>query len=194
MLTVVMQTLGNLACDIYICNWLKSLCDPTATKESLRKIRASGRIPEVAKLANKMERHLQKMPYFQLGHVSDKVKVLINLLTKYETKRDFHAIVFVQQRHHAQALAFILGKSQSLQRFLRPEHFVGHGASGVERLASEGMQSAYVSREQLCVKSNVDPCSTLSNAALSRLFETVSLTFSWLPMWRRKGWISLLAI
>ena len=125
-------------------NWLYSIRDPASTKESLLPIRASGRIPEIERLHHQMALTLARMPYYTLGDVSDKVKALVNLLTSYKEKQGFQAIVFVEQRHHAQALAMILGKSQVLQTFVRAMYFVGHGASGTERLASEGMEAKIV--------------------------------------------------
>lgn len=92
-----------------------------------------------------MQQRLDKQSYYFLGDVSDKVKELVKLLSNYKDKPDFHAIVFVEQRHHAQALSMLLSKSQTLQAFIRPEHFVGHGSGGSERLASEGMQAKVVS-------------------------------------------------
>lgn len=140
-----LKTLGGLAADVYITNWLWSLCDPTATKSSLLAIRQSGRIPEVDHLCLRMHAILNNMTHYDLRQVSDKVRTLVLELKKYENQPDFHAIIFVEQRHHAQALAMILSKAQALQTFIRPMYFVGHGASGEERLASEGMVAKKVS-------------------------------------------------
>lgn len=147
---VLQQTLGDLACNVYIMNWLQSLCDPTATKTSLHAIRASGRIPDVERLYQNMIQDIAKLPYYGLGDVSDKVRALVRLLESYRDKRGFQCIVFVEQRHHAQALAMILSKSQSLQTFIRAAYFVGHGATGDERLASEGMDAKIVSFDVFC--------------------------------------------
>lgn len=140
------QTLGTLACDLYIMNWLWSLRDPVATKSSLLEIRSSGRISEIEALHAKMKARIHKLPYYGLGDVSEKVRQLVRLLLTYKDKQGFHCIVFVEQRHHAQALAAILAKSQSLQSFIRPAYLVGHGATGEERLNSEGMDAKLVSR------------------------------------------------
>lgn len=126
-------------------NWLWSLQDPVAAKTSLREIRASGRIPDVQKLHSKLKARIDKLQYYGLGDVSEKVRQLVKLLLTYRDKKGFHCIIFVEQRHHAQALATILSKSQSLQSFIRPAYLVGHGATGEERLNSEGMDAKLVS-------------------------------------------------
>ena len=126
-------------------HWLWSLRDPVATKSSLHAIRASGRIPDVERLHARMKATIDKLPYYGLGHVSEKVRELVKLLLTYKDKKGFHCIIFVQQRHHAQALATILAKSQSLQSFIRPSYLVGHGSTGEERLNSEGMHAKLVS-------------------------------------------------
>jgi hypothetical protein len=126
-------------------NWLASLCDPVATKTSLTKIRASGRIGEVEALHREVKKRLDKLPYYGLGDVTDKVKELVNMLATYQHRQGFHAIIFVERRAYAQALAMILSKSQTLQAFIKPESFVGHGTTGAERLASEGMAVKHVS-------------------------------------------------
>ena len=141
----VKRVMGPLACDFYIMSWLWSIRDPVATKQSLRQIRASGRIHEVEHLHNKMYQVLVKKKYYGVGDVSDKVQRLVEFLATYRDKQGFHAIIFVEQRHHAQALALVLSKSQSLQQFARVAHFVGHGSTGEERLASEGMDAKHVS-------------------------------------------------
>lgn len=143
---VILQTLGPLACDIYIMHWLWSLRDPVATKDSLHRIRASGRIPDIVKLHQAMQQHIERLDFYSLGDVSDKVKELVKLLCTYKDKPQFHCIVFVQQRHHAQALATLIQKSQSLQSFIRASYLVGHGSSGEERLNSEGMDARKVSQ------------------------------------------------
>lgn len=126
-------------------NWLWSLRDPVATKSSLLEIRASGRIPDIERLHAQMRAKVERMPYYAHGEVSEKVKELVKLLLTYKDKKNFHCIIFVEQRHHAQALATILAKSQSLQPFIRPSYLVGHGATGEERLNSEGMDAKLVS-------------------------------------------------
>jgi superfamily II DNA/RNA helicase len=127
-------------------HWLWSLRDPVATKSSLLEIRMSGRIPDIERLHAKMKTKIERMPYYGLGHVSDKVKELVKLLQTYKDKKGFSCIIFVQQRHHAYALATLISKSQSLQSFIRASYLVGHGMTGEERLNSEGMDAKHVSR------------------------------------------------
>lgn len=126
-------------------HWLYSLRDPVATKSSLLAIRGSGRIPDIEIVHAHMKRIIERLPYYGLGHISEKVRELVRLLLEYKNKQGFHCIIFVEQRHHAQALATILAKSQSLQSFVRPAYLVGHGSTGQERLNSEGMNAKLVS-------------------------------------------------
>jgi len=126
-------------------NWLQQLQNPVATSTSLQKIRASGRMRDVEVLFNQMKKIIDAKQYYGAGDVSDKVRTLVRLLSAYRDKAGFSAIIFTKQRHHAIALSTILAKSQTLQTFIRPMYLVGHGSSGVERLASEGMEVKTVS-------------------------------------------------
>ncbi|BGP45286.1 Dicer-like protein 1 [Rhodotorula kratochvilovae] len=59
--------------------------------------------------------------------LSHKVLALVNVLEEFRDEPTFHAIVFVEQRHHALLLADLLKRVASLQGFLRPAALVGHG-------------------------------------------------------------------
>lgn len=152
-------------------NWLHSLQDPLATSSSLQSIRRSGRMSDVEALYKKMKAEIDRKKYYGLGDVSEKMRVLVQLLSTYRGRPGFSAIIFTEQRHHALALATILGKSQTLQSFIRPTYLVGHGSSGVERLASEGMAARVVSRQRhavhphLSVRLTTLTCMAHSNGA-----------------------------
>lgn len=188
----VKYTMGPMACDFYIMSWLWSVRDPVATKQSLRQIRASGRIKDVEFLHSKMQTIFAKKTTYGIGDVSEKVKCLVKCLGGYRSKQGFHAIIFVEQRHHAQALALVLNRSQTLQQFARAAHFVGHGSTGAERLASEGMDAKRVGilpckgAYFVLTKENV----LCSKGRRSRLSELATSTSSWQRQSPKKGLIS----
>ena len=184
----VKRVMGPLACDFYIMSWLWSIRDPVATKKSLQQIRASGRIREVEALHDKMYKALMKKKHYGMGDVSEKVKCLVQFLAGYRDKQGFHAIIFVEQRHHAQALALVLSKSQTLQQFVRAAHFVGHGSTGEERLTSEGMDAKKVDLP-LMVSMSL-PNDLYSKGKSSKISEMGTSTFWLQPMSPKKVWIS----
>ncbi|BGP37196.1 Dicer-like protein 1 [Rhodotorula kratochvilovae] len=59
--------------------------------------------------------------------LSHKVLALVNVLEEFRDEPTFHAILFVEQRHHALLLADLLKRVASLQGFVRPAALVGHG-------------------------------------------------------------------
>jgi len=60
--------------------------------------------------------------------LSAKVAVLVKSLGAYKVQPHFHAIVFVQQRHHAKILSHILRMIPSLS-WIKTGYLTGHGGS-----------------------------------------------------------------
>ncbi|BGP13262.1 hypothetical protein JCM10213_004968 [Rhodosporidiobolus nylandii] len=67
--------------------------------------------------------------------LSKKVQALVEVLAM-TSPADFHAIVFVEQRHHAQVLSNLLSRIPSLAPWLRPGALIGHGGRGRPDLSS----------------------------------------------------------
>ncbi|GAA5894992.1 uncharacterized protein JCM6883_002284 [Sporobolomyces salmoneus] len=59
--------------------------------------------------------------------LSSKLAILIRCLEGFRNQPHFHAIVFVQQRHHAKILSHILSLVPSLRDWIRPGFLTGHG-------------------------------------------------------------------
>ena len=59
-----------------------------------------------------------------------RTNALIDVLRPYEAKRDFAAIVFVEQRVHAARLVRMLQAVPDIAGWLRPAALVGHGRTG----------------------------------------------------------------
>ncbi|KPV76863.1 uncharacterized protein RHOBADRAFT_51848 [Rhodotorula graminis WP1] len=62
--------------------------------------------------------------------LSPKMSALVSVLLEFKLEPTFHAIIFVQARHHASVLAELLRRVTSLQGFVRPAALVGHGGRG----------------------------------------------------------------
>ncbi|KDQ21886.1 hypothetical protein BOTBODRAFT_26294 [Botryobasidium botryosum FD-172 SS1] len=60
--------------------------------------------------------------------ISPKVQTLVSILTSAKSD-SFHGIIFVEQRHIAVALAWLLSRVPELQEWLHPVALVGHGAT-----------------------------------------------------------------
>lgn len=63
-----------------------------------------------------------------------RTNALIDVLRPYEAKRDFAAIVFVEQRVHAARLVRMLQAVPDVAGWLRPAALVGHGRTGWKEL------------------------------------------------------------
>ncbi|GJN87852.1 hypothetical protein Rhopal_000807-T1 [Rhodotorula paludigena] len=73
--------------------------------------------------------------------LSPKVGALIECLETYRDEPLFHAIIFVEQRHHAAILSALLARVPSLQTWVRPAALVGHGRQGWARMAGASSET-----------------------------------------------------
>ncbi|GAA5902930.1 hypothetical protein JCM8208_006514 [Rhodotorula glutinis] len=62
--------------------------------------------------------------------LSAKMSALVSVLLEFKNEPAFHAIIFVEQRHHAAVLVELLKRIPALQSFVRPAALVGHGGRG----------------------------------------------------------------
>ncbi|PLW56381.1 hypothetical protein PCANC_03446 [Puccinia coronata f. sp. avenae] len=128
----VYQELGMYAYSLAILEWLKSLLTIGGSKQL-----ASGRLldPSHQEQIHDVMNHLEptvNIDDIPADQLSTKVLTLNKLLVDYKEKddqRDFHCIVFVERRQHAQLLSILLERNAQLKGFIRPVPLTGHGTS-----------------------------------------------------------------
>jgi hypothetical protein len=130
-----------------ILEWLKSLLTIGGSKQL-----TSGRLldPSHQEQIHDLIKHLEptvNIDDIPADQLSTKVLTLNKLVVDYKEKddqRDFHCIVFVERRQHAQLLCILLERNAQLKGFIRPVPLTGHGASHENDLIGIKMDSKTV--------------------------------------------------
>ncbi|GAA6061113.1 hypothetical protein JCM10212_006144 [Sporobolomyces blumeae] len=80
--------------------------------------------------------------------LSPKMVALVGCLARFASKPHFHAILFVEQRHHASVLAKLIRRISSLG-WIKPGFLVGHGDRGrIEGRNGSGRELGVENRQQ----------------------------------------------
>ncbi|KAH9467745.1 hypothetical protein Pst134EA_011373 [Puccinia striiformis f. sp. tritici] len=139
------QELGTYAYSLSVLDWLKSLLTIGGLNQMMsghlldpiHQQRIQGAITQLEQLLMNIE----DIPGNQL---SSKVIALSKILVNYKEKDhrdDFHCIVFVERRQHAQLLSTLLEHNVQLKDFIRPGTLIGHGGGSVNDSARNKMDS-----------------------------------------------------
>ncbi|GAA6047894.1 hypothetical protein JCM3770_006412 [Rhodotorula araucariae] len=104
----------------------QALFGPAGVEVLLRQLLEEHKLPP--HLIGQLNALVQKS--IQPSALSHKVSALVSIIEGFHNEPTFHAIVFVEQRHHALLLADLLKRIPSLQSFVRPAALVGHGGRG----------------------------------------------------------------
>ncbi|KAI9609090.1 hypothetical protein KEM48_003009 [Puccinia striiformis f. sp. tritici PST-130] len=141
----VYMELGTYAYSLSVLDWLKSLLTIGGLNQMMsghlldpiHQQRIQGAITQLEQLLMNIE----DIPGNQL---SSKVIALSKILVNYKEKDhrdDFHCIVFVERRQHAQLLSTLLEHNVQLKDFIRPGTLIGHGGGSVNDSARNKMDS-----------------------------------------------------
>jgi ERCC4-related helicase len=124
---VALDHLGGAAMDRYL---LESLLQPTREVITLQQLTCPGELLDERLF--RLKRALEEIPRMKAEHgVSRKVKKVVQVLQDHRERKleksDYQAIIFVQQRHIASGLTFLLNQDPDLD-WISARTLVGHGS------------------------------------------------------------------
>ncbi|GAA6000835.1 hypothetical protein JCM10207_004681 [Rhodosporidiobolus poonsookiae] len=93
--------------------------------------------------------------------LSPKMQALVAVLEENSSDPNFHCIVFVEQRHHAQTLATLLALIPSISTWVRPSALTGHGGRGRPDLRSDDAGMAVKEQTAIVAKFRTGECNLL---------------------------------
>lgn len=133
------QELGTLGCDVLISHLAASLSKSPELKYAKT---SSKRTSFIAAFLSDLTTYLSsQVP--TATNSSPRFRALVDVLAKYRLKPDFHAMVFVQLKTHANVVVDLLGPTEELKGWVRADFLVGNAGKvedgkGVGRDGSEG--------------------------------------------------------
>lgn len=155
-LNVLKQELGTLGCDVLISHLAASLSKSPELKYAKT---SSKRTSFIAAFLSDLTTYLSsQVP--TATNSSPRFRALVDVLAKYRLKPDFHAMVFVQLKTHANVVVDLLGPTEELKGWVRADFLVGNagkvedgkgvGRDGSEGATGEGREVSNGSDERFC--------------------------------------------
>ncbi|KAM0750653.1 hypothetical protein T439DRAFT_347998 [Meredithblackwellia eburnea MCA 4105] len=115
------ETLGTLACNVSLLQIIDTLIKSKKRQFGSDTVEAA----PLASLKEQLSTHLIAES-LTTKNTTPHIFALLDVLKKHHSLSNFHAIVFVQRRSHAQLLVDIVMRDISLREWLRPDWLVGH--------------------------------------------------------------------
>ncbi|EGF98772.1 uncharacterized protein MELLADRAFT_79606 [Melampsora larici-populina 98AG31] len=139
----IREQLGTYAHIMFLSDWLSDLLlmSKGQTTQAPRLLEPTYRLKINASI--KSLNALLDSNDVPLSQSTPKFQALVKILSKYENMKaeDFHAIIFVERRTHAQLLNSLISRCAKLKGFIKPGALTGHGGTVASSGGNRGMDS-----------------------------------------------------